>query len=112
VSKPTYPLKLPLSIKKAAQRLAKEDGVSSNPMDRGRGRREVGAVETNGRLFQETSRQGHLRFPHFKLVALCGRAACNESYPDITMLTDGIRNAAGPAFGQCSETPPQRLGRT
>src|SRR5712692_762733 len=30
MSKSTYPLKLPLSIKKAAQRLAKEDGVSSN----------------------------------------------------------------------------------
>ena len=28
MSKATYPLKLPLSIKKAAQRLAKEDGVS------------------------------------------------------------------------------------
>ena len=30
MSKSTYPLKLPLSIKKAAQRLAKEDGVSSD----------------------------------------------------------------------------------
>ena len=30
MSKSTYPLKLPLSIKKAAQRLAKEDGVSLN----------------------------------------------------------------------------------
>jgi len=30
MSKATYPLKLPMSIKKAAQRLAKEDGVSLN----------------------------------------------------------------------------------
>jgi predicted HicB family RNase H-like nuclease len=30
MSKATYPLKLPTSIKKAAQRLAKEDGVSLN----------------------------------------------------------------------------------
>jgi hypothetical protein len=30
MSKATYPLKLPLSVKKAAQRLAKEDGVSLN----------------------------------------------------------------------------------
>jgi hypothetical protein len=30
MSKATYPLKLPLSIKEAAQRLAKEDGVSLN----------------------------------------------------------------------------------
>ena len=30
MSKATYPLKLPLSIKRAAQRFAKEDGVSLN----------------------------------------------------------------------------------
>ena len=30
MSKATYPLKLPLSVKRAAQRLAKEDGVSLN----------------------------------------------------------------------------------
>ena len=30
MSRATYPLKLPHSIKKAAQRLAKEDGVSLN----------------------------------------------------------------------------------
>ncbi len=30
MSRATYPLKLPNSIKKAAQRLAKEDGVSLN----------------------------------------------------------------------------------
>ena len=35
MSKATYALKLPLSIKKAAQRLAQEDGVSLNQsMDR------------------------------------------------------------------------------
>jgi predicted HicB family RNase H-like nuclease len=30
MSKATYPLKLPLSVKKAAQRLAQEEGVSLN----------------------------------------------------------------------------------
>jgi len=30
MSRATYPLKLPLSIKRAAERLAKEDGVSLN----------------------------------------------------------------------------------
>ena len=30
MSKATYPLKLPLSVKRATQRLAKEDGVSLN----------------------------------------------------------------------------------
>ena len=35
MSKSAYPLKLPLSIKKAAQRLAKEHGVSLNQWIRG-----------------------------------------------------------------------------
>ena len=54
MSKATYPLKLPLSIEKAAQRLAKEDGVSLNQWiavevaeKRSRGNR--------SRLFQEAS---------------------------------------------------------
>jgi len=38
VIKSTYPLKLPLSIKKAAQRLAKEDGGVFERVDRGHGR--------------------------------------------------------------------------
>jgi hypothetical protein len=37
MSKATYPLKLPTSIKKAAQRLAKEDGVSLNQKTRWKG---------------------------------------------------------------------------
>jgi predicted HicB family RNase H-like nuclease len=30
MSRATYPLKLPISVKKAAERLAKQDGVSLN----------------------------------------------------------------------------------
>ena len=46
MSKATYPLKLPLSIKKPAQRLAKEDGVSLNQWIAVAVAEKVGVVET------------------------------------------------------------------
>lgn len=46
MSKATYPLKLPLSIKTAAARLAKEDGVSLNQWIATAVAQKVGAVET------------------------------------------------------------------
>jgi hypothetical protein len=46
MSKATYPLKLPLSIKKAAQRLAAEDGVSLNQWIAAAVAQKVGVVET------------------------------------------------------------------
>jgi len=52
MSKATYPLKLPLSIKKAAQRLAQEDGVSLNQWIAAAVAEKVGAVETAAAFFQ------------------------------------------------------------
>jgi hypothetical protein len=52
MSKATYPLKLPLSIKKAAQRLAKEDGVSLNQWIAVAVAQKVGVVETAANFFQ------------------------------------------------------------
>jgi hypothetical protein len=52
VSKATYPLKLPLSVKKAAQRLAKEDGVSLNQWIAVAVAEKVGTVETAAAFFQ------------------------------------------------------------
>lgn len=46
MSKGTYPLKLPMSIKKAAQRLAKEDGVSLNQWIAVAVAENIGVVET------------------------------------------------------------------
>lgn len=46
MSKATYPLKLPASIKAAAARLAKEDGVSLNQWIATAVAQKVGAVET------------------------------------------------------------------
>ena len=50
MSKGTYPLKLPLSIKMAAQRLAKEDGVSLNQWIAVAVAEKVGTVETAANL--------------------------------------------------------------
>ena len=55
MSKGTYPLKLPLSIKKAAQRLAKEDGVSLNQWIAVAVAEKVGTVETAARFFARRS---------------------------------------------------------
>jgi hypothetical protein len=53
MSKATYPLKLPLSIKKAAQRLAKEDGVSLNQWIAAAVAEKVGVVETVADFFKK-----------------------------------------------------------
>lgn len=53
MSKATYPLKLPLSIKKAAQRLAKEDGASLNKRIAVAVAEKVGMVETAADFFQQ-----------------------------------------------------------
>ena len=53
MSKGTYPLKLPLSIKKAAKRLAKEDGVSLNQWIAVAVAEKVGVVETAAEFFKK-----------------------------------------------------------
>jgi len=53
MSKATYPLRLPPSIKKAAQRLAKEDGVSLNQWIAAAVAEEVGVVETVADFFRK-----------------------------------------------------------
>ncbi|HEV2423795.1 MAG TPA: pilus assembly protein HicB [Terriglobia bacterium] len=53
MSRATYPLKLPLSVKKAAQRLAKEDGVSLNQWIAAAVAEKVGVVETAAEFFKK-----------------------------------------------------------
>ena len=66
MNKSTYPLNLPLSIKKAAQRLAKEDGVSLNQWIAVAVVEKVGVVETAAEFFKKragkSSGQGLLKF--------------------------------------------------
>jgi hypothetical protein len=64
MSKGTYPLKLPASIKAAAARLAKEDGVSLNQWIASAVAQKVGAVETAATFFEKHAggaRVGDLR---------------------------------------------------
>ncbi len=55
MNRSTYPLKLPTSIKNAAQRLAKEDGVSLNQWISVAVAQKVGAVETAADFFKRRS---------------------------------------------------------
>jgi hypothetical protein len=48
----TYPLKLPASVKAAATRLAREDGVSLNQWIASAVAQKVGAVETAAEFFR------------------------------------------------------------
>jgi hypothetical protein len=57
MSKATYPLELPLSIKKAAQRLAQEDGVSLNQWIASAVAEKVGVVETATEFFKKRAGQ-------------------------------------------------------
>lgn len=51
MNKSTYPLKLPTSVKRAAQRLAKEDGVSLNQWIAVAVAQKVGVTETAAEFF-------------------------------------------------------------
>jgi hypothetical protein len=53
MSKSTYPLKLPTSIKKVPQRLAREDGVSLNQWIAVAVAEKVGVVETAAEFFKK-----------------------------------------------------------
>jgi hypothetical protein len=55
MSKATYPLKLPTSLKQAAARLAKEDGVSLNQWIATAVAQKVGVVETAAEFFRHRS---------------------------------------------------------
>lgn len=61
MSKSTYPLKLPTSIKAAAQRLAKEDGVSLNQWIATAVAQKIGAVETAAEFLAERAKRGSLK---------------------------------------------------
>lgn len=58
MSRATYPLKLPASIKAAAARLAKEDGVSLNQWISAAVAQKIGAVETAAEFFKRRA-TGH-----------------------------------------------------
>lgn len=66
MNRATYPLKLPVSIKKAAQRLAREDGVSLNQWISVAVAQKVGVSETAAEFFSRRRKNfdgsGFVRF--------------------------------------------------
>jgi hypothetical protein len=68
MSKATHPLKLPVSIKHAAAKLAKEDGVSLNQWIASAVAEKVGSVETAADFFKRPAGKADakdlLRFLH------------------------------------------------
>ena len=58
MSRSAYPLKLPTSIKNAAQRLAKEDGVSLNQWISVAVAQKIGVTETAAGFFTRRSQGG------------------------------------------------------
>ncbi len=56
MSKATYPLKLPLSVKNAAARLAKADGVSLNQWIASAVAEKVGSVETAAHFLSQRAK--------------------------------------------------------
>ena len=59
MSRAAYPLKLPNSIKNAARRLAREDGVSLNQRISSAVAQKVGSVETAAAFFKQRARGAH-----------------------------------------------------
>lgn len=55
MSKATYPLKLPVSLKKEAARLAKQDGVSLNQWIATAVAQKIGVVETTAEFLKRRS---------------------------------------------------------
>jgi len=53
MSKGAYPLKLPTSVRRAAERLAKEDGVSLNQWIATAVAQKIGVVETAAEFFRQ-----------------------------------------------------------
>ena len=70
MSKATYPLPLPASIKAAAARLAQEDGVSLNQWIAAAVAEKVGAVETAAQFFKHRAGKSRPR----DLLAFLDRA--------------------------------------
>jgi hypothetical protein len=91
MSKATYPLKLPASIKAAAARLAKQDGVSLNQWIASAVAQKVGAVETAAEFFRR--RAGDARPDD--LAAILARVPDRDPEPGDELPPDPAARVAG-----------------
>jgi hypothetical protein len=78
MSKATYPLKLPVSIKRAAERLAKQDGVSLNQWIASAVAEKVGVMETAHKFFADRAAGGSAK----DLLAMLRKAPDREPAPE------------------------------
>ncbi|EQD54612.1 hypothetical protein B1A_12133 [mine drainage metagenome] len=83
MSKASYPLKIPVSLKTAAQRLAQEDGVSLNQWIAVALAEKVGSVETAAAFLKKRTGQSK---PEDLLIFL-DRAADEPPLPGDELLT-------------------------
>lgn len=92
MSKAIFSLRLPASIKKAAERLAKEDGVSLNQMDRLCSRTKSGSRGNRRRLLQEASGERYRSRPD-KIPAQSteSRARARRYHESIPVKTYAVR---------------------
>jgi len=88
MSKATYPLKLPASIKKAAARLARGDDMSLNQCISSAAPQKVGAVETAAAFFNRRAGDARLEDLH-RILALAPDRA--PGFGD--EVTDGVPQA-------------------
>ncbi|MFM9865170.1 MAG: pilus assembly protein HicB [Micropepsaceae bacterium] len=78
MSKATYPLKLPVSIKRAAERLAKQDGVSLNQWIASAVAEKVGVMETAQKFFAARGASGSAA----SLLTMLRKAPDREPAPE------------------------------
>ena len=105
MSRATYPLKLPASIKAAAERLAKEDGVSLNQWIATAVAHKVGAVETAAGFFRTRSANSDPRDLH----ELLARAPDIPAEPGDEVPPDLARRLA--RIRSSSSSPAQKKPR-
>ena len=74
MSRTTYPLKLPASVRAAAARLAREDGVSLNQWITAAVAQKVGAVETAAAFFERRAGSARPQDLHAALSLVPDRA--------------------------------------
>jgi hypothetical protein len=110
MSKASYPLKLPLSIKRAAQRLAKEDGVPLNQWIAVAVAEKVGVVETAAGLLSHAelrpNRALALSLPRKWMLNVVhsnsqwGMAAILPSFTRLANLVFRERNEGAPGWAR------------
>lgn len=87
MSKATYPLKLPTSIKSAAARLAKQDGVSLNQWIATAVAQKVGAMETAAEFFTRRAKGASRE----DLALWLGKVPATRAEPEDALAGDGGR---------------------